>query len=451
MYAHFGSHCLIVLNFPRGGDTLRASIRFIHLLMATVAAIVWAGTASAQPPATPPVDATKAEAPQPTPSPADATKVDASAGGVTISSGVNSLTIGARAQFRWTIDKREEFDADKAGSGVGRADGAFSQFDVPRMRVTLSGGAYRPWLRYTFQFDFSRTSGEGASKLKDAIIEIRPTGTTSRILAGQYKVPFGLQQLTSSGRLQFVDRAITDSKFVPARDMGVMFGGTAAGRKVGYEAGVFNGSGESLRQTRESPLWAARVFLNPLGAYALSEGASDAADKPVLHVGVGVRGGAQIRGRTTTGIVQNADRQTAFVVELAYKAPRFFSTAEFFWMNDEGRNPAAMADLKSNGYHAQAGFMVVPRRTELAIRYALVEGDSEVADSAVSELRGAFGYYWRAHNLKLQADIGQVGYDASFATLSSRARAGLPSLGTRLVTGRKLADTEFRLQLQLAF
>jgi phosphate-selective porin len=386
-----------------------------------------------------------------TPPPSPPTTVDASSGGVTIASGVNSLTIGARAQFRWTVNKREEFDADSGGSGVGQADGPFSQFDVPRLRLTLSGGAYRAWLRYTFQFDFSRTSGEGASKIKDAVVEFRPTGTPYRILAGQFKVPFGLQQLTSSGRLQFVDRAITDSKFVPARDMGVMFGGTAGGRTIGFEAGVFNGSGESTRQTRESPLWAGRVFFNPLGVYALAEGSSDAPDAPVLHVGAGIRGGALIRGRTPAGIVQDADRQTAVDVEFAYKAPRFYSTAEFFWMTDERQNPVRLPDIKSNGYHAQAGFMLVPRRTEVAIRYARVDGDTSASDSAVSELRGAFGYYWRAHNLKLQADVGQIGYQAGFAGLTSRARAGLPSLGTRLVSGQSLADKEFRLQLQLAF
>ena len=378
------------------------------------------------------------------------TTADASGGGVTITSGVNSLTIGARAQFRWTVDKREEFDADRAGTGVDDADGAFSQFDVPRMRVTLSGGAFRAWLRYSFQFEFSRTSGEGASKIKDAIIEFRPTGTPYRIQAGQFKVPFGLQQLTSSGRQQFVDRAITDAKFVPARDMGVMIGGTAAGRTVGYEGGVFNGSGESTRQTRESPLWAARVFFNPLGVYALSEGSSDVSE-PVLHVAAAVRHGAQIRGRTPTGIVQDADHQTAFDIEFAYKASRFSATAEFFWMTDEQANPVALADLTSQGYHAQAGVMVVPSRAELAIRYARIEGDSSRDDSAVRELRGAVGYYWRGHNLKLQADIGQMGYDAGFAALSSRARSGLPTLGPRLVSGQSLTDMEFRLQLQLAF
>ena len=200
--------------------------------MCLVIAGVGTATASAQQPAAP------------------ATTVDATRGGVTISSGPNSLTIGARGQFRWTIDDREEDDADTAGSGVGRDDGPLNQFDVPRLRVTLSGGVYRPWMRYLFQFDFSRTSGQNDSKIKDAILEIRPTGRSYSISMGQFKAPFGLQQLTSSGRQQFVDRAITDSKFVPAREMGAMFSGTAATGKVGYAAAIFNGSGESVGSLR---------------------------------------------------------------------------------------------------------------------------------------------------------------------------------------------------------
>jgi hypothetical protein len=193
------------------------------------------------------------------------------------------------------------------------------------------------------------------------------------------------------------------------------------------------------------------VFFDPLGPYSLSEGSADAGDSPVLHVGVAARGGAQIRGRTTAGVAQKADTQTAVGVELAYKAPRVYSTAEFFWMTDEQQNPVQAGDLKSRGYHAQAGYMVLPRTTEVAVRYARVEGDSGVDDAAVTELRGVVGYFWRAHNLKLQADIGRVGYGEQFTSLSPRARAGLPAAGVRLVSGQSLADTELRLQLQVAF
>lgn len=378
------------------------------------------------------------------------TKVDASRGGVTFSSGVNSLTLGARLQVRWTLEDREDANTDIVGSGVGEDDGPIGQFDIPRMRVSFSGGVYRPWLRYAFQYEFSRTSGESSSKIKDAYVEIRPTGTPYLLRVGQFKAPFGLQQLTSSGRLQFVDRAITDSKFNPSRDMGVMFSGTAAERKVGYDAGVFNGSGESVRQNTRAPLLAGRLYFQPLGVYTLSESSSDAGDRPVLHVGFGARTGKQIRGRTTDGVVEDADNQTALNGEVAYKAPRIYSTAEYFWMTDEQENPIDGPTIDSHGFHAQAGYMVVPR-LDVGILYARITPDTEVDDAELTELRGVVGYYWHAHNLKLQADIGQLGYGQNFSGLSIRARQGLPAPGPRLVSNGSLGDTQLRVQLQIAF
>jgi phosphate-selective porin OprO and OprP len=371
--------------------------------------------------------------------------------GITLASGVNSLTLGARMQFRWSGEQREGADADTSGPGVGREDGLLSQFDVPRMRLSLSGGAFRPWLRYLFQFDFSRTSGEGGSKIKDAMLEMRPEDWPIRLAAGQFKVPFGLQQLTSSGRQQFVDRAVTDAKFVPGRDAGVMIAGSGGGDRLGYEFGVFNGSGEGVRQSNASHLWAGRIFVEPFGAYQLAEGAAESGDRAILHVGVGARGGDPIRGRATQGVVEEAEHQSAVNVEFALRLPRFYSTVEHYWMTDENQAPASAGDVPSRGFHAQAGYALAPRRTEVALRIARVLGDTRVDDAAVTEVRGVVGYFWQSHNLKVQVDGGRLTYGANYANLSPRARSGLPALGTRLVTGASLRDHEVRAQLQLAF
>ena len=393
-----------------------------------------------------PVPPSAAQAPEPeTP-----TTVDASTGGVTISSGVNSLRIGARAQFRWTVDDREALDEDAAGTGAGLEDGPTSGFEIPAMRVTLSGGVYRPWMRYEFQFDFSRTPGEDASKIKDMVLEFRPTDRGYGIRLGQFKAPFGLQTLNSSARLQFVDRAMTHSKFNPGREMGVMFSGTAADRRVGYDAGVFNGSGESTRQDNRSHLWVGRVFFDPLRPYALAEGASDGA-APVLHVGAAVRGGKAIRGRTLEDTVDEVDNQLAYNVEFAFKSGRFYSTAEHFWSIDEQQNPAPGPDIRARGYHAQAGFMVVPRTTEAGVMYSRILGDTSVDDAHVEELRGVVGYYWQSHSLKLQGDVGAVRYGSRFAAMPGRARDGLPSPGPGLVPGEELSDVQSRVQLTLFF
>ena len=391
-----------------------------------------------------------AAAQSPPPSQPSPTTVDASKGGVTISSGPNSLTIGARVQFRWTLDDREDASTDIVGDGVGVDDGALSQFDVPRMRLSFTGGAFRPWLRYGFQFEFSRTSGESASKIKDAVIEIRPVGRSYRVSAGQFKAPFGLQQLTSSGRLQFVDRAITDAKFNPSREMGLMFGGSLAGRKVGYDAGVFNGSGEAVRQNNSAHLWVGRVYFQPLGPYVLSEGGSDAGPA-VLHLGIAARTGKQIRGRTTAGVVDEPDDQTAYDAEFAYKGHRLFATAEYFWMTDEQQIPVAGSDIHSRGFHAQAGYMLMPRRAELAVLIAQVSPDIDVDEADLSEFRGVLSYYFSGHGLKFQGDAGIVRYDAAFSQLSLRARQGLPPVLPRLASGVSVSDTQVRVQLQLAF
>ena len=120
-------------------------------------------------------------------------------------------------------------------------------------------------------------------------------------------------------------------------------------------------------------------------------------------------------------------------------------------MTDEQDNPVSGPDIVSRGFHAQAGYMIRPHRLEAGLLFSRITPDSDVDDADVTELRGVLGYYWQSHNLKLQADVGQLGYGENFSALSGRARQGLPALGPRLVTGSSLHDTQLRVQLQLAF
>ena len=110
---------------------------------------------------------------------------------------------------------------------------------------------------------------------------------------------------------------------------------------------------------------------------------------------------------------------------------------------DEQENPVAGRTIDSHGFHAQASYMLLPRRLEAGVLFARITPDDDVDDAEVTELRGVVGYFWHSHNLKLQADIG--------GALSSRARQGLPSLGPRLVSGESLTDTQLRVQIQVSF
>ena len=63
------------------------------------------------------------------------------------------------------------------------------------------------------------------------------------MLAGQFKVPSFLQQLTSSGNQSFVDRSIVSDEFARGRDTGFAVQGVLFSNKLEYRAGIFNGNG----------------------------------------------------------------------------------------------------------------------------------------------------------------------------------------------------------------
>jgi phosphate-selective porin OprO/OprP len=397
------------------------------------------------------------------PAPPPETTTDASdptKGFVTFKSGDNSLTLGAWGQFRVTIDDKDEYDADTAGSGVGTADGTSVAFSVHKIRPYLLGTVFKPWLKYKFEFELGplktdATSNVNNARLTDAYVEFAkfPAAT---LRVGQYKVPFGLQELTPDTKQEFVDRSIVNAKFTPSRDIGLMLLGYAWERKFGYQVGLFNGAGQNNPQEDQKEMYAARVWIDPLGEYKMFEAANDASDKNVLHIGLAYRGGEVMRGTATAGVFEDADNETAASFEIAWRWSRLFAMGEYFVQEDEQVNPAAGPDVKAQGFHVQVGVMVQPKQHELALRYAQLEPDKDVVDAEQTEMRLVYGYYIKGHNLKIQTDIGQIAFGENFSTLSALALRNVsPALDATkrlvLLPGTELKDNQCRIQVTVNF
>lgn len=387
------------------------------------------------------------------------TSVDASKGGITFKSGDNSLTFGAFAQLRALYEDKEQWDGDTDGGGDGIEDGGALSFDIPRVRLTMRGTMWKPWLKYTFSYEMSRTSGESSSKLKDAYLEFaaKPLAT---LRVGQFKVPFGLQELTGDQYQQFVERAITNT-FDPSREMGITLQGVTGTKLFGYQVGLFNGSGESIRQEDDTQMYAARIWFDPLGEYVLREGSNENPEGNIFHVGLATRGGEIMRGNgERSGVVEDPDDQTAYGLELAWKLRRFFATAEYFLQTTEFANPTVAPDVDAEGFHVQGGFMAVPDRLELGLRYASIDPNTDLDADKITETRGLVAWFFKGHNLKIQTDFGQIEYDANapatFNTFTARgkvAAGGDSPVAGRLpaATGQSVSDRQIRIQVQLNF
>lgn len=336
-------------------------------------------------------------------------------GKTTISSKNAQLVISNRMQVRFTSE-----DLDEASSSQPERD----SFQIRRMRTKFDGWVYTKDLTYELQID----SAAGGNILQDANVNYDLTkGKKAAMLkVGQYKVPFGRQELTSSGSQQFVDRSLVSNAFARGRDIGVQLWGTPNGGKLDWRVGVFNGNGRTVSRNDNDDLQLnARLQWAPLGDPKYSEGDFDSSDRPLFSVAANFEANTrEIAASGSTPAHQNEQTITGFDALFKYKGFSLF--AELFDReNDRNRG---LSDFDDSGFAVQAGYFVVPAKLELAARFASLDPNSARGNDEREETGVALGYFWNKHNHKLQADFREIENKAN-----------------------RLKDRELRLQYQIIF
>jgi len=109
------------------------------------------------------------------------------------------------------------------------------------------------------------------SLLRDAYVRLEPHKLL-RFQAGQFKKPFSRLELRSKGKLETIERGVTNEYVIEdllygERDIGVMLDGRIGSRKkgIGYYLGVFNGAGKNADEEDAdgSKDFVARVVVEP--------------------------------------------------------------------------------------------------------------------------------------------------------------------------------------------
>jgi phosphate-selective porin len=274
--------------------------------------------------------------------------------------------------------------------------------------------------------------------LEDANIAWDPKGRGKfRVVFGQYKVPFGRQEMTSSGSQQFVDRTLGSNEFARGRDIGVSIQGAVWSNKLEYRLGMFNGNGLNRPSNDNDKFqYNGRLMWQPNGNQVLAQRAwisgalyseADFESTTVPLYALAVNFENNDFHRTTTG---DDLKSTAFGIDGVYKFKGFSATGEYFFRH---RTPETAAEFDSNGGYFQAGMMLNQFRTwEAAVRYGQREVSDLVDNDDIKETRVALNYYYRRHSLKFQTDYGIV--------QTGRGAAG----GSR-------KDYELRMQAQFIF
>lgn len=347
------------------------------------------------------------------------------------------LEMSTRLQMRYTHELPD--DSVQLAGTASRGDDKGS-FRIRRAKFKLEGWAMKPWLTYEFQLNIPAVSGANAGAiLEDASIDLDATQGRNRfrIKFGQFKPGWGRQEMTSSGAQSFVDRAEVSNQYARGRETGLALWGTTSNNKIEWRAGISNGN-SMTRTTNDNDAFQynARVMFQPSGRQALaqrawisgpfySEGDFESADFRLFAIAVNFE--KNDFHRATTG---NDLKDTVYGLDLVYKYKRFFATGEYYHRE---RTPETGAKFRSDGFFAQATYLLTSRRMwEVGVRYGQFDPTDKAGANLRKEIRGVVSYYYGRHNMKVQADFGQL-----------RDQAANAFKGTR--------NNEFRVQSQIVF
>jgi phosphate-selective porin OprO and OprP len=243
---------------------------------------------------------------------------------------------------------------------TGKKDG----FDIRRARLDLRGNV-TPYFSYRAQADLA-----DKPKLIDGYGEIKLADYFT-ITAGQFKIPFSLENLASSNKLEMIDRSQVVEALVArgkdvignqnGRDIGIQVSGTFLKVKdlpvVEYRLGIFNGSGINVADTaNEAKDIVGRLILTPVKGLSFGGGYYNGWDKAIKP---DVLGNSQVRNR--------------FGFELSYLTSSISARGEYIKGKD--------GKTSRSGWYIQAGYFIVPQKLQILGKYDSYDPNLSTTDN----------------------------------------------------------------------
>ena len=145
-----------------------------------------------------------------------------------------SLRIG---EFRANLHVRVHVDLRALDSDP---EVAPDEFDLRRFRISLEGRIYDD-----LEYEVDVSALDSDNPWRDVFLNYRKF-RGAEVRAGKFKMPFGLDQLTSEFSNNFIERSLIGTQIAPGRDKGVMVHGRA-GDWLRYQGGWFLHDGDNMQ------------------------------------------------------------------------------------------------------------------------------------------------------------------------------------------------------------
>jgi len=269
------------------------------------------------------------------------------------------------------------------------------RFYLRRARLNATG-------KFLEEFDF-RLEGEFAgtlanttglrAQLTDAFINWNRY-PEANVRVGQFKTPFGFEQLFSDPRLITIERSLVNDRLTLSRQLGMQVGGDLFEKRLSYAAGVFNGNGANNNfNDDDSFLSTVRLsgVLRQGKSLTWSAGGNvfSSEDTSVSASDFGFDGNVFAGERTGTG----------FDTQLV--AGRFDLWAEYLAVDWEPTSRRPRSEVRSDGWYVQGSYFVIPSRLQLVLKAETFDPVTDDRTDPVEIGTAGASWYLKGHDLKL--------------------------------------------------
>lgn len=300
-----------------------------------------------------------------------------------------------------------------------RGDARFAsdndRFYLRRARLNATG-------KFLEEFDFrleldlagtlGNTSGLRAQMTDGYVTWNRYAKANVRV--GQFKTPFGFEQLYSDPRLQTLERSLANDRLTLGRQLGVQVQGDLADKRASYSLGVFNGNGSNNNFNDDDRfLLAGRVAGTPWERTVGGKKSSWAVGANAYRsTDTNFAAGAEL-GFDSTPATPDRDNlfsgeRRGYGVDSQLLFGPFELWAEYLNTTWEPTSRRPLKSVESEGSYVQAGYFVVPDRFQVVLKAETYDPRTENEEDSVSTGTLGLNYFFKSHDLKLGVDYLRV-------------------------------------------
>jgi phosphate-selective porin len=314
---------------------------------------------------------------------------------------------------------------------VSAFEGRFGQtalkdrFRLRRARINLTGD-FAENFDFKVEGEFENSDGINANRTDFSGTDIFVNWhqfAEANVKAGQWKAPFGLEQLTPDPTLIIIERSLPTGAITPERQVGVQLWGKpftniwpAQKDLLTYYAGIFNGNGRNVGiNDNNNFMYVGRLELLPWQGKLLGQNSSlklggdvlNSRDDKGTNISQSLNLLVNSDGSLSPFTLPGADERTAWSVDAWFNLGPFDLIGEYLQEKVNGRTvagvPPGFADFTTNGFYVTAAYFLIPKKLQAAVRWEQLN-PGQKGNDGIHSITGGLNYYIHGDDLKLMAN-----------------------------------------------